>query len=108
MTFALASRWGMRLALTASLVAPITALANDRQDTRVLVVRERHTASLLDGAFAFKVLKIRGYSIDIRAEGARTVLRLGQSLSPKDASCIVTFEEISPETRIARFVTDCQ
>ena len=74
---------------------------------RVLPVRERATASLQDGALIFKLLKIRGYSIDIRVFGEKRRLNLGQSIMPEDGSCTVVFEEISPETRIARFRTDC-
>jgi len=90
-----------------AIAAAAPGLADDGTDARVLVVRERHTASLMDAAFNFKVLKLRGYSIDVRIEGERRVLRLGQSFGPSDGTCKVTFEEISPETRIARFLTTC-
>ena len=76
-------------------------------DLRTLVVRERATASLLDGAFSFKLLKIRGYSVDVRINGDRRLLKIGQSFSPDQADCTVVFTKISPETRIARFKTDC-
>ena len=74
---------------------------------RTLIVRERATASLLDGAFTFKLLKIRGYGIEIRIDGERRALKLDDTLVPESGDCTVTFEEISPETRIARFLTDC-
>ena len=75
---------------------------------RTLVVRERNSATLMDGAFAFTVLKIRGYSIDIRIAGERRTLKIGQSFQPAGGDCSVLFEENSPETRIARFLTDCR
>lgn len=74
---------------------------------RTLVVRERHSADLLNGAFTFTVLKIRGYSIDVRIDGERRKLKIGRSFQPAGGDCTVLFEEISPETRIARFLTNC-
>lgn len=74
---------------------------------RTLVVRERTTAALIDDTFSFRVMKLKGYSVDIMLAGKKRKLKLGESFGPADASCIVTFEEISPETRIARFRTDC-
>lgn len=76
-------------------------------DDRILVVRERAEASLLGGDFTFKLLKIRGYSVDVRISGEKRMLKFGQAFSPPDTDCSITFDEISPETRIARFVTDC-
>lgn len=89
---------------TAVIVAPPSYAEGE---TRVLVVRERAEASLLEGGFTFRLLKIRGYSIDIAVDGARRVLKLGEGFSPAGAACSIVFEEISPETRLARFATDC-
>ena len=89
------------LAILAAL--PLRATAEER----TLVVRERNTANLLDGAFSFRVLKLRGYSIDIRVGDERRVLKIGQAFSAPNGACTVTFRKISPETRIARFRTDC-
>jgi hypothetical protein len=75
---------------------------------RPLVVREGAAAQFSDGIAPFTVLKIRGYSIDVRMSGERRALKLGQSFSPEGADCTVVFKKISPETRIARFVTDCR
>ena len=74
---------------------------------RTLVVRERATATLIDETFDFRVMKLKGYSIDIMLAGQKRKLKLGESFGPKDQSCTVIFEEISPETRIARFQTNC-
>ena len=74
---------------------------------RTLVVRERATATLIDDTFSFRVMKLKGYSVDIMLAGKKRTLKLSESFGPADASCIVTFEEISPETRIARFQTNC-
>ena len=96
--------------LRASLiVALVVGPLSTRADTvpRTIVLRERATASLLDGAFTFELLKIRGYSVDVRIHGKRRLLKIGQSFSPAGSACSVTFKKISPETRIARFVTDC-
>ena len=82
-------------------------LAQAGEPHRTVVVREGKTAAFLEGAYPLKVLKIKGYSVDVRVDGARRVLKLGQSISPDGAGCSIVFEEISPETRIARFATDC-
>lgn len=83
-------------------------LANASDDGfRTLVVREKATASLIDDSFSFRVMKLKGYSIDIMLAGGKRKLKLGDSFGPKDGACTVVFEEISPETRIARFQTDC-
>lgn len=74
---------------------------------RTLVVRERATASLIDDSFTFRVMKLKGYFVDIMLAGERRRLKLGDSFGPPDGRCTVTFHEISPETRIARFFTDC-
>ena len=84
---------------------PSITLADTQQ--RTIVVRERGTASLLNATFTFKVLKIKGYTIDVKVAGKKQVLKIGQSISPTSAECSVTFEEIATETRIARFTTNC-
>lgn len=89
----------------ASVSSPMTAMAGNVE--RTLVVREGRSASLLGGDFSIEVLKIRGYSIVVRIDGERRVLKLGQSVASVGASCSVRFKKISPETRIARFLTDC-
>ena len=93
----------------APLIAALAALtaAPSGAEERTLVIRERTTATLLDGAFSIKVWKIQGYSIDVRINGEKQLLRIGQSVSPDGADCTVRFKKISPETRIARFTTDC-
>ncbi len=74
---------------------------------RTIIVRERNTASVLDGAFSFKLLKMKGYSVDIRVDGTKRTLKFGDAITPPGTDCTVVFHEISPETRIARFLTDC-
>lgn len=76
-------------------------------DGRVVVVRERSEASVLDGALQFQLMKLRGYSIDLKINGDRQTLKLGEAFSAADGTCDVVFEEVSPETRIARFRTTC-
>ena len=76
-------------------------------EPRIIVVRERATASLLNGTFTFKVLKLKGYTIEIKVDGEKRSLKIGQSISPASVNCTVTFEEIATETRIARFKTNC-
>lgn len=83
-----------------------TAIASD-DGFRTLVVRERASATLINDSFSFRVMKLKGYSIDIMLAGEKRKLNLGESFGPANASCTVRFEEISPETRIARFQTDC-
>lgn len=85
---------------------PSIARADTQQ--RTIVVREWATTSFLNGTFIFKVLKIRGYTIDVKIYGKKQVLKIGQSISPENADCSVTFEEIATETRIARFTTNCR
>ena len=75
---------------------------------RTMVVRERATATLAENALAFRVMKLRGYSIDIMLAGEKRTLKLGEAFGPAGAACTVIFHEISPETRIARFRTDCR
>ncbi|MEM1300684.1 MAG: hypothetical protein AAGH68_15535 [Pseudomonadota bacterium] len=87
-------------------VLPVTAMSNE--GLRVLPVRELAVAEFPDKAFSFKLLKIRGYSVDIRMAGQRRMLKIGQSFAPEDAGCTLIFKKISPETRIARFATDCR
>ena len=84
-----------------------SSLAHASTEYRTVVVRERGIASLLNGAFVFKLLKIKGYSIEVRALGRKRVLKIGQSFSPKEEDCSIIFEEIATETRIARFKTNC-
>ena len=84
------------------------AAPNADEAMRTLVVRERATASLLDDSFTFRVMKLRGYSIDIMLRGEKLTLKLGDAFSPDHGACTVVFRKISPETRIARFQTDCR
>lgn len=93
------------LALAALASHPFAAAAGD--EWRTVVVREGAEGRLLDGAFAFQVVKLRGYSVDVGVGGERRKLKLGEGFAPEGAGCRVVFEEISPETRIARFRTDC-
>ena len=79
-----------------------------KEGYRTLVVRERAAASLLDDSFTFRVMKLKGYSINIMFLGEKRKLKLGDSFGPADSACTVVFEEISPETRIARFQTNCR
>lgn len=74
---------------------------------RTLVVRERATASLVDDSFTFRVMKLRGYSVDIMLADGKRTLKLDESFGPAKGGCTVIFHEISPETRIARFRTNC-
>lgn len=85
--------------------APSFTYADTQQ--RTIVVRERATASLLDGTFTLKVVKIKGYTIDVKVDGKKQALKIGQSVSPPTSDCSVTFVEIATETRIARFTTNC-
>lgn len=94
------------IAIVALLVAGLGAAHADTQH-RTVVVREQAVATLLGGDLTFTLLKISGYTVDIRVDGARRTLKLGDAIHPDGAACSVIFEEISPETRIARFVTDC-
>jgi hypothetical protein len=83
------------------------AFANPDSGQRVVILRERTSLELLDGSFSLELLKIRGYMINIRVNGNKRKLKRGDSVSPQGAKCTVTFQKISPETRIARFLTDC-
>lgn len=95
------------IAIIGALVCSAAVSPAPASDERVLIVRERAAALLQDGSFRFELLKIRGYFIDIRVDGERRRLKLGDTFGPHDAGCAVHFDEISPETRIARFKTNC-
>jgi len=97
------------LAVVFFCAGPSVTQANSEPDAtqRVFVVREGAVASLLNGDFKFKLLKINGYSIKVKISGQVRLLSLGQSFSPEGAACSVNFTEIASETRIARFSTDC-
>lgn len=92
----------------ATILASLGAGADAAADGRVLPVRERASATLLSGGFTFKVVRLRGYFVDVSFDGARQRLKLGEAFAPPGTDCLVTFEEISPETRIVRFRTDCE
>ena len=91
--------------LTAVCIAP--AIADTKADQRTIILRERASASVLDGAFSFKLLRMKGYSVDVRVAGQKQTLKFGDAIAPAGANCTIVFHEISPETRIARFRTDC-
>ncbi len=91
--------------LTCLAAAPIPVAADEGH--RILVVRERATASLINDTFTFRVMKLKGYSVDIMLAGKKRTLKLGDGFGPADSACAVIFEEVSPETRIARFKTNC-
>lgn len=90
-------------------ISTMTHAAAAYADTeqRVVILRERATLQLLDGAFTIQLLKIRGYTVDVRLDGEKRTLKRGQTFGPDNGACSVTFQKISPETRIARFLTDC-
>lgn len=92
--------------LGVAIAAPVPA-AQPEPGQRVLILRERASLQLLEGAFTLELVKIRGYTIDVRIAGEKQKLKRGESFSPEDGECSVTFQKISPETRIARFLTDC-
>lgn len=97
-----------RFLISGLIIAAYAASALATEDGfRTIVVREKTSALLINDSFTFRVIKLKGYSIDIKLAGERRTLKLGESFGPADASCVVRFEEISPETRIARFLTDC-
>ncbi|MDG1210089.1 MAG: hypothetical protein P8Q48_09805 [Paracoccaceae bacterium] len=96
------------LFIASMLIATGTISHASDDDQRTLIVRERATASLLDDSFTFRVMKLKGYFVDIMISGERRTLKLGDSFGPAEGACTVTFHEISPETRIARFKTDCR
>ena len=93
--------------LVVAVLSAVSVSAQSGADQRVVILREGATLTLLDQTFSMKLLKIRGYSIDVRLDGVRKTLKKGQTFSPNDGGCSVTFRKISPETRIARFLTDC-
>ncbi|WP_222435013.1 hypothetical protein [Falsiphaeobacter marinintestinus] len=93
-------------AVVAGLFA-VSPAAHAGTETRTLVVREGATASLLNGAFTFKVLKLNGYSIRVKVADQILVLKTDQSFAPTDTGCTVVFEEVATETRLARFLTNC-
>ncbi len=91
------------------MVIAVNSAAEAAEDGfRTLVVRERASATLAENTLSFRVMKLRGYSIDIMLAGVKQTLKLGDSFTSADAACTVVFHEISPETRIARFRTDCR
>lgn len=92
--------------LGVAIAAPAPA-AQPEPGQRVLILRERTSLQLLEGAFTLELVKIRGYTIDVRIAGQKQKLKRGESFSPANGGCSVTFQKISPETRIARFLTDC-
>jgi hypothetical protein len=96
------------LFIASMLIATGTISHASDDDQRTLILRERATASLLDDSFTFRVMKLKGYFVDIMISGERRTLKLGDSFGPAEGTCTVTFHEISPETRIARFKTDCR
>ena len=99
-----------KLPVAASFLAIVLATGTQVQadlDERTIVLRERGEMSLLNGSFTFKLLKIKGYSVDVRVGGQRRNLKFGEAFSSPEGECSVKFDEISPETRIARFLTDC-
>ncbi|MEM7400183.1 MAG: hypothetical protein AAF354_14845 [Pseudomonadota bacterium] len=93
-------------AIIAVILIALSAAPSVAED-RTIVLRERAVASVLDGAFTFKLMKIMGYTIRVKIAGENRIVKIGQPLTPDGAACSVVFEEISPETRIARFNTDC-
>lgn len=98
-----------RVLWAAPVMAAVSAPAFATPDTgqRVVTLREQASVELLDGGFSLELLKIRGYMINVRVNGHKRKLKRGDSVSPQGAECTVTFQKISPETRIARFLTDC-
>ena len=94
-------------ALSLAILLTQTSVTDAETERRIFVVREGASASLLDDKFDFKVLKLRGYNIEVKVLGEKRALKIGESLSPENSACSVTFEEIATETRLARFTTDC-
>ncbi len=84
-----------------------TLAAGSTAAERVVILRERASVDLLDGALTLELKKIRGYTIDVRIDGKNRKLKRGETFSPDSGVCSVTFLKVSPETRIARFLTDC-
>lgn len=93
------------LLLTALLL--ITAAATADAAKRVVILREGASLTLDNGNLSVELLKIRGYTVDIRARNAKQRLKLGDTVTAAGSGCSVTFQKVSPETRIARFLTDC-
>ena len=83
------------------------AAAYTDTEQRIVILREQATLQLLDGDFTIQLVKIRGYTVDVRIGGEKRTLKRGQTFGPDNGACSVTFVKISPETRIARFLTDC-
>lgn len=84
-----------------------TLAADSTAAERVVILRERASVELLDGAFSLELRKIRGYTIDVRIDGKKRKLKRGETFEPENGGCSITFLKVSPETRIARFLTDC-
>ena len=97
------------LAIAFAVVLPgiHTATAASADEQRVMILRERASVELLDGALSLELMKIRGYTIDVRIDGQKRKLKRGETFEPRNGVCSVTFQKISPEARIARFLTDC-
>ncbi len=96
------------LLLAIPLLTPIHAVS--KPDQRVVILRERAAIELHNqhnGALTLELLKIRGYRIDVRIDGKKRTLKRGESFSSVGGECSVTFQKVSPETPIARFLTDC-
>lgn len=94
-------------AFFAALLVTFPSLTDAKTEHRTIVVRERNTAELLNGAFVFKVLKLRGYTIEVKFLGQKQSLKIGETLSSPNGDCNVIFDEIATETQLARFSTDC-
>lgn len=97
--------WVAPLLLATLMAMPALAISDTGQ--RVVILRERASVELLNGSFTLELLKIRGYMIDVRIEGEKRTLKKGETFSPKSNECSVMFQKISPETPIARFLTNC-
>lgn len=107
-------RMNYRFLLPAIVTATFLACPNSRTFAagstaaeRVVILRERTSVELLDGALSLELRKIRGYTIDVRIDGKKRKLKRGETFSPDGGVCSVRFLKVSPETRIARFLTDC-
>ena len=94
-----------RLAVIATIAGVASGAVAAEQ--RTIVVHEGATTTLAGGAAELKVVKLNGYSIDVRINGEKRRMKLGEGFTPEGADCAVTFKKISPETEIARFQTDC-
>ena len=91
--------------LAVLLVIPATAFPDTTR--RIVILREGASRTLDNGKLTLELLKIRGYTVDIRFQGDKQKLKRGDSLRVAGSGCSVTFQKVSPETRIARFLTDC-